>query len=155
MCSYDLYQMLGKDVADPEGIEGPPGDTPGLGLLDVSTVMTPQKTLTRVSAFHTATTQPIDAYEIHIGRTEGNDCTRPFAMLNGEPEGAVAADGRVHGSYLHGLFASDTFRKAFLAQLGVAAADQGYRMRVESTLDALADHIEAHLDVEGIFALAR
>jgi adenosylcobyric acid synthase len=149
------YQMLGKNVADPEGIEGPAGDTPGLSLLDVSTVMTPQKTLTRVSACHAGTGQEIDAYEIHIGRSEGPDRARPFAILGGEPEGAVSADGRVHGSYLHGLFASDAFRKAFLAQLGVPASDQAYRVRIESTLDALADHIDAHLDVDGIFALAR
>ncbi|HZR71728.1 cobyric acid synthase [Bradyrhizobium sp.] len=149
------YQMLGRSVDDPEGIEGPPGETPGLGLLDLSTVMTPQKTLTRVSASHVATGQTIDAYEIHIGRTEGKDCARPFAMLNGEPEGGTSSDGRVQGSYLHGLFASDGFRKAFLARLGIPAADQAYRARVESALDALADHIEAHLDVDGIFALAR
>ncbi|MDE2064613.1 MAG: cobyric acid synthase [Bradyrhizobium sp.] len=149
------YQMLGKSVADPEGIEGPPGETPGLGLLDVSTVMTPQKTLTRVSARHAGTAQAIDAYEIHIGRTEGPDRARPFAILGGETEGAVSADGHVHGSYLHGVFASDAFRKAFLAQLGIPAADQTYCAKVESALDALADHIDAHLDVEAILAFAR
>jgi adenosylcobyric acid synthase len=149
------YQMLGKSVADPEGIEGPSGETSGLGLLDVTTVLTPQKTLTRVSASHAATGQPIDAYEIHIGHTEGADCARPFAMLNGAAEGAMSPDGRIHGSYLHGLFASDAFRKAFLAQLDIQAADQGYRTSVESALDALADHLDTYLDVEGIFALAR
>jgi adenosylcobyric acid synthase len=76
-------------------------------------------------------------------------------MLNGLPEGAVSADGRVHGSYLHGVFGSDAFRKAFLAQLDIPATDERYRTKVESALDALAEHIEAHLDVEGIFALAR
>jgi adenosylcobyric acid synthase len=149
------YQMLGKVVADPDGIEGPSGETPGLGLLDVSTVMTPQKTLTRVTARHAATNEPIEAYEIHIGATEGKDRARAFAMLNGEAEGAISPDGRVQGSYLHGLFSSDGFRKAYLAQLDIPAADQKYRTRVEDTLDALADHVEAHLDVEGIFALAR
>ena len=149
------YQMLGKSVADPEGIEGPPGETPGLGLLDVSTVMTPQKTLTRVSACHAGTAQAIEAYEIHIGRTEGPDRARPFAILGGESEGAVSADGHVHGSYLHGVFASDAFRKAFLAQLGIGAADHAYHAKVESALDALADHIDAHLDVEAILAFAR
>src|SRR5579871_222420 len=149
------YQMLGKSVTDPDGIEGPPGETPGLGLLDVSTVMTPQKTLTRVTASHATTGEPIDAYEIHIGSTEGPDRARPFAMRDGAPEGAMSADGRVHGSYLHGLFTSDAFRTAFLAQLDIPASDQGYRARVEDALDALADHIEAHLDVEGILALAR
>jgi adenosylcobyric acid synthase len=121
----------------------------------VTTVMTPQKTLTRVTASHAATGQPIDGYEIHIGHTEGADCARPFAMLSGRPEGAVSSDGRVHGSYLHGMFASDTFRKAFLAQLDIPATEQRYSARVEDTLDALAEHIEAHLDVDGLFALAR
>ena len=148
------YQMLGKSVADPEGIEGPAGETPGLGLLDVTTVMTPEKSLTRVEATHAETSQPITAYEIHIGRTEGADTARPFARLAGAPDGAVSRDGRVQGSYLHGLFASDSFRSAYLARLGIAASDARYRDRVEGTLDALADHIEAHLDVEGLLALA-
>ena len=149
------YQMLGRSVADPEGIEGPAGETEGLGLLDVTTVMTGEKTLTRVSAQHVATRQPIDAFEIHIGRTDGPDRARPFAMLDGAPEGAISRDGRVYGSYLHGLFASDEFRSSFLRQLDIPVTDQQYRGRVESVLDALADHIEAHLDVDGLLALAR
>ncbi|TPQ26794.1 cobyric acid synthase CobQ [Bradyrhizobium guangdongense] len=149
------YQMLGRSVADPEGIEGAAGETDGLGLLDVATVMTEQKTLTRVTAQHVASKQPIDAYEIHIGRTEGPDRNRPFAMLDGAPEGAISRDGRISGSYLHGLFASDDFRRAFLAQLDIPVTDQRYGARVEDALDALADHIEAHLDVDGLFALAR
>ena len=149
------YQMLGRSVADPAGIEGPAGETEGLGLLDVTTVMTEQKTLTRVSAQHAASKQLLDAYEIHIGRTEGPDRGRAFALLDGAPEGAVSRDGRVCGSYLHGLFASDDFRRAFLAQLDIPVTDQRYGARVEDALDALADHIEAHLDVDGLFALAR
>lgn len=149
------YQMLGRSVADPAGIEGPAGETEGLGLLDVTTVMTEQKTLTRVSAQHAASKQPIDAYEIHIGRTEGPDRGRAFALLDGAPEGAVSRDGRISGSYLHGLFASDDFRRAFLVQLDIPVTDQRYGARVEDALDALADHIEAHLDVDGLFALAR
>jgi adenosylcobyric acid synthase len=149
------YQMLGQSVADPEGIEGPAGETPGLGLLDVTTVMTPQKSLTRVAAVHAATSQPIDAYEIHIGHTEGADCARPFARVGDTNEGAISADGRVQGSYLHGLFTSDAFRGAFLARLGISATGEPYPGKVESALDALADHIETHLDVEGLLALAR
>jgi adenosylcobyric acid synthase len=149
------YQMLGKSVADPEGIEGPAGETPGLGLLDVTTVMTPQKSLTRVAAVHAATAAPIDAYEIHIGQTEGPDCARPFARVRDAPEGALSADGRVQGSYLHGLFSSDAFRSAFLARIGISGSGEPYRAKVESALDALAGHIETHLDVEGLLALAR
>src|SRR3984893_17557085 len=149
------YQMLGRSVADPEGIEGPAGETEGLGLLDVTTVMTEQKNLTRVEAIHAETKQTIDAYEIHIGHTEGADTARPFAFVDGAAEGAVSRDGRVYGSYLHGLFASDASRGAFLARLGITPSGQRYRGKVESALDALADHIEAHLDVEGLLALAR
>jgi len=149
------YQMLGNSVVDPDGIEGAAGKTPGLGLLDVTTVMSPEKSLTRVAAVHAATKQAIDAYEIHIGRTEGSDRMRPFAFVDGAAEGAISADGRVQGSYLHGLFSSDEFRRAYLARLGVTASDDSYRGRIESTLDALAEHIEKHLDVAGILALAR
>jgi adenosylcobyric acid synthase len=149
------YQMLGQSVSDPEGIEGPAGGTPGLGLLDVTTAMSPQKSLTRIAAVHAATNQPIDAYEIHIGRSEGPDCARPFARIDGKPEGAISADGRVQGSYLHGLFASDVFRGAFLAQLEIPSSGEPYGAKVDGALNALADHIETHLDVEGLLALAR
>jgi adenosylcobyric acid synthase len=149
------YQMLGKSVTDPDGIEGAAGETPGLGLLDLTTDMTPEKSLTRVKAVHAATKQPIDAYEIHIGRTEGADRARPFALVDGTPEGAISPDGRVQGSYLHGLFTSDAFRRTYLARLGVAPANESYGARVDDALNALADHIEAHLDVDGILALAR
>jgi len=149
------YQMLGRSVADPEGIEGLAGETPGLGLLDVITVMTPQKSLTRVAAEHAATGEAISAYEIHIGATDGADRARPFARVNDVPEGAMSPDGRVSGSYLHGLFTSDQFRRAYLAQLGIAASDQRFDARVDGALDALADHIERHLDVGGLLALAR
>jgi adenosylcobyric acid synthase len=149
------YQMLGKKVADPDGIEGPAGETPGLRLLNVTTLMAAEKALTRVKAVHATTGEALEAYEIHIGRTEGEDLARPFAIVNGLPEGAVSADGLVHGTYLHGLFSSDAFRRAFLARLGITASGEHYRAGVESVLKALADHIEKHLDVDGLLALAR
>lgn len=149
------YQMLGRAVADPEGIEGPAGESPGLGLLDVTTVMTPEKRLSRVSARHAGTGLAVEGYEIHIGCTEGPDRARPFADVAGAAEGAISADGRVSGSYLHGLFAADDFRAAFLSGLGIAASGRGHEAGVEAALEALADHVEAHLDVGGLFALAR
>lgn len=147
------YQMLGQSVSDPDGIEGPPGETPGLGLLNVRTTMTGDKRLTHTRAEHTATGEPIEGYEIHIGRTEGPARARPFAQIDGMPEGATAPG--VEGSYLHGMFSGDTFRAAWLARLGVQASGVSHEATVEATLDALADHVEAHLDVAGILALAR
>ncbi|WP_444455579.1 cobyric acid synthase [Rhodobacter capsulatus] len=149
------YQMLGRSVADPEGIEGPAGTTPGLGLLDVETVMTPDKRLTRTKATHAGSGLAVEGYEIHIGRTEGADRARPFALIDGQPEGAISASGKVIGSYLHGLFGADDFRAAFLSGLGIKASGQSHAAGVEDTLEALADHIEAHLDVTGLLSLAR
>lgn len=149
------YQMLGRMVRDSGGIEGAPGETAGLGLLDVETTMTPDKRLTRTRAVHAASGLEVEGYEIHIGRTEGPDRARPFAQVEGQPEGAISACGRVTGSYLHGLFAADAFRAAFLGQIGIAASGLSHSAGVEATLDALADHVEAHLDVAGILALAR
>ena len=149
------YQMLGTTIADPAGIEGPAGTTPGLGLLDIATTMTADKHLTRTQAIHAATGLPISGYEIHIGRSDGPGRARPFAHVAGRPEGAVSADGRVQGSYLHGMFADDAFRAAWLASLGAAAGHHAHAATVEATLDALACHIETHLDVAGLLGLAR
>ncbi len=149
------FQMLGHAVRDPEGIEGAAGDMAGLGLLDVETTMTADKRLTRVRAQHVATGLDMAGYEIHIGRTAGADRARPFATVNGAPEGAISADGRITGTYLHGLFVSDSFRAQFLEGLGIASSGVIHAVLVEQTLDALADHVEAHIDVAGLFSLAR
>ncbi|WRH61458.1 MAG: cobyric acid synthase [Fuscovulum sp.] len=149
------YQMLGQVLADPDGIEGAAGAVPGLGLLDVETVLGREKRLALVDGVHVGSGAAVAGYEIHLGVTTGPDCARPFARIGGRDEGAVSADGRVAGSYLHGLFAADGFRRDWLAALGVTGADTGYEAGVEATLDALADHLEAHLDVAGILALAR
>jgi adenosylcobyric acid synthase len=149
------YQMLGRAVCDPDGIEGPAGETAGLGHLDIVTTMTPDKRLTRVSAQHVATGAQVLGYEIHIGRSDGPARARPFARVSGSDEGAVSPDGRIMGSYLHGLFREDAFRAAFLVQIGAQPSGTSYGAGVESALDALAAHIEAHLDVGAILAAAR
>ena len=149
------YQMLGRSVADPDGIEGAPGSTPGLGLLQVDTVMTGHKHLTCVKGVHVASGQPLSGYEIHMGRCSGDDLTRPFAMIDDMPEGAVSADERIVGTYLHGMFADDTFRASWLARFGVVSSGTGFDATVEATLDALADHLEASLDVDDLLSAAR
>ncbi|MHA3979506.1 cobyric acid synthase [Halovulum sp. GXIMD14794] len=148
------YQMLGRRIADPEGIEGPAGETEGLGLLDVETVMTGDKRLTRAEAHHAASGLAVSGYEIHIGRTDGPDRSRPFAFLDGAPEGAISGDGRVTGTYLHGLFSEDAFRAAWLSDLGAEPSGQSYTASVDRTLDKLAAHLEEHMDVDSLLALA-
>ena len=149
------YQMLGRSVSDPGGIEGPPGETEGLRLLDVTTEMVPEKQLTRVTGTDIASGALVQGYEIHIGRTGGPDCARPVFRIDGQPEGAQSADGRVAGAYLHGMFSGDAFRAAFLERLGAETSDIAYEPDVDRVLDRLAEHIEAHLDVDGLLAVAR
>ena len=148
------FQMLGQGVDDPDGLEGPAGHEAGLGLLQIETRMHADKTLTRVSATHCETDTQIDGYEIHIGRTTGADCARPFALINGSADGAVSPDGRIAGTYLHGMFTNDSFRAAWLARLGLNAATLSYGQTVEDTLDALAQHMETHLDVDALLNAA-
>ncbi|MGR3759914.1 cobyric acid synthase [Roseobacteraceae bacterium NS-SX3] len=147
------YQMLGKTIGDPLGVDGRPGTAEGLGLLDIHTVMAGEKRVTLTEAVTRNGNLPVSGYEIHMGRSEGPDCSRAWLTVDGRPEGAASADGRVRGSYLHGLFASDPFRAAFLQKLGHeshAAYDDG----VEETLDALAAHLERYMDLEHVLALA-
>jgi adenosylcobyric acid synthase len=148
------YQMLGQNIADPEGIEGPAAKVEGLGLLDISTVMSADKSTKLVRGIHSATGAAIEGYEIHLGHSEGRDCARPVVMIGGHPGGASTADGRVQGTYVHGLFAGDAFRKAWLANLGIASS-LAYTSQIELALDALADHLDAHLDIEAILNIAR
>jgi adenosylcobyric acid synthase len=148
------YQMLGRQIADPEGQEGTPGDMPGLGLLDVATVLGGDKQLVAAGGREIAGGAEVRGYEMHLGLTEGPGSARPMLDLGGRPDGAVSTDGRVAGCYLHGLFACDAFRHAFLARLG-GCGSAAYEARIESVLDALADHLERHLDLAALLAAAR
>ena len=147
------FQMLGRRVADPHGVEGPAGSVEGLGLLDVETVMEPKKIVRNVRAESALFDTPLEGYEIHIGRTDGPDCARPFARIDGRDDGAVSGDGRVMGTYLHGAFGADAFRRRFLAALGLEGAGGNYRAGVEAALDELAAGLESCLDIDALFAL--
>ena len=142
------YQMLGRTISDPDGIEGAPSTVAGLGLLDVSTVMKPEKRLALTAASYLPTGDAVQGYEIHIGETTGPDCSRAWLSVDGRAEGAASADGRVMGCYLHGLFGADAFRAAFLDRLGLRAGSHDYMGGVEATLDALAYHVASHLDLD-------
>src|SRR5208282_672596 len=124
------FQMLGRGIADPGGIEGPPAAVEGLGLLDVATTLSAEKRLEPVRGT-TSDGAPFAGYEMHMGVTEGPDCARPFARLaDGSPDGAVSADGRLIGTYVHGLFADDRQRAAWLARFK-GTANIAYEAMIE------------------------
>ena len=147
------FQMLGRTVADPAGREGPPGSVAGLGLIDVATVLSDDK---RLVATHGTTHDGVAfaGYEIHMGATDR--AARPFARLaDGTPDGAVSADGRVMGTYIHGLFADDRQRAAWLARLGAGASSVAYEAQVEETLDRWAAHLADCIDLDRVLRLAK
>ena len=149
------YQMLGRAIDDGAGIEGTPGKAAGLGLLDVETVLTAEKTLEPVRG-ETSDRAAFAGYEMHMGATTGADCLRPFAhRADGSPEGAVSADGLVMGTYIHGLFADDRQRAAWLTRLAAGPCAVSHDGLVEETLDRLAAHIASHVDLDRFMALAR
>ncbi len=148
------YQMLGRKIVDSMGLEGQPSTVNGLGHLDVTTYMKPEKRLANVRAEYLVNGMLLDGYEIHIGKTSGPDSARAWLAIGERQEGAQSADGRVQGCYLHGLFATDRFRAAYLARLGAAASNMEYGLEIEQTLDALAQHLEANMDLDLLLQLA-
>ena len=148
------YQMLGRHIADPDGIEGPPGSVDGLGLLDVDTVLGGDKVLVEITGHLETDGVPFRGYEMHIGRTTG--AARPLLALDGgDHDGAVDESGRIAGCYIHGLLADDRQRRHWLRRIGAASTDFDYDAGIETTLDRLAEHIEQHMDLDRLYALAR
>lgn len=149
------YQMLGKSVSDPDGIEGPAGAVEaGLGLLDVQTRLTGDKHLVAVTG-ETSDGNSFAGYEMHVGETSGPDCCRSFALIAGRAEGAVSGSGLVSGTYVHGLFADDRQRSAWLTRLGGNVSRLNYEQGVEDVLDRLAAHLKRHLDLDRLLTIAR
>ncbi|MGL4397506.1 MAG: cobyric acid synthase [Hyphomicrobium sp.] len=153
------YQMLGRTISDPNGIEGPSGEVAGLGLLDVETVLSGEKLLLEVTGTAAASSGegvPFKGYEMHIGRTDGPDCARhQITMSDGRRDGAASASGLVSGCYIHGLFADDRQRRHWLARIGASASALAYETDVERTLDELAEHLARHVDCARLLEMAR
>lgn len=151
------FQLMGMRIEDPEGADGAPGHADALGLLDMVTNMSGEKVVRLVQGATLADGDPVAGYEIHTGRSQGPALDRPFCRFeDGALDGAIAGGGRLIGTYLHGVFASDVFRARWLADLRSGRAVLlDYEEGVERALDELADNIEASLDVDLLFALAR
>jgi adenosylcobyric acid synthase len=150
------YQMLGKRISDPQGIEGSPRTVEGLGLLDIETELDADKALLSVEGVLCLSGAAFRGYEMHVGKTWGADTARPHvAFGDGRHDGATSPDGRVAGCYVHGLFASDAARSAFLSEFGVEPSGESYEAIVDDVLDRLAEHLARHVDIERLLTLAR
>jgi adenosylcobyric acid synthase len=152
------YQMLGRTVSDPHGLEGPQATVEGLGLLDVETVLEGDKVLIEIAGETQETHVPFKGYEMHVGRTTG--AARPLLRLedghgDGHDRGATSANGRIAGCYIHGLLSDDRQRRHWLDRLGAKDSTFDYEADVDTTLDLLADHLERHIDCDRLLSLAR
>ena len=148
------YQMLGRRIADPHGIEGPPGSVAGLCLLEAETVLGGDKVLVEVTGRTAAEGVPFSGYEMHVGRT--TTTARPLLDLGqGRTDGALDPSGRIAGCYIHGLLADDRQRRHWLHWIGAASSGLDYEAGIEATLDRLADHLEQHVDCARLLDLAR
>jgi adenosylcobyric acid synthase len=148
------YQMLGRSIADPHGIEGETATVAGLGLLEIDTRLAITKTLVQVQGM--ARGARFEGYEMHMGATTGEGLARPFGhRADGSAEGAVSADGLVVGSYVHGLFALAEQRAVWLARIGVDAVGPDHAVSVDTALDAIAATLERRLDLDAMLALAQ
>jgi adenosylcobyric acid synthase len=149
------FQMLGNTVADPDGIEGPAGSAEGLGLLHIDTVLSGEKVLEPCSGRTVHGEGAYEGFEMHMGRTTGEGLSRPLLLReDGGAEGAVSADGRVAGCYVHRLFDRGEARAALLAVLGVASEAIDHRIAVDAALDEIAAALETHLDIAALAKLA-
>jgi len=150
------YQMLGRVIRDPLGVEGAAGEAQGLSLLDVATSLTGEKTLSPVSGHASIFDAPFSGYEMHVGETSGADCARPALQLaEGRADGATSRDGRVAGAYAHGIFADDGLRASLLRILGAPPSALRYEESIDETLDALAAHCARHIDLDALWEMAR
>jgi adenosylcobyric acid synthase len=156
------YQMLGRMIRDPEGVESSVAEVAGLGLLPVETTFAREKATYQARArvvggpgwLGAAAGLSADGYEIHMGRSQGGTPLLEITRRNGEivEDGAFSANGRVWGCYLHGLFDNAGLRRAWLDSLGRGPAEAA---RADDSLDRLADAVEAALDMARLESIIR
>jgi adenosylcobyric acid synthase len=149
------YQMLGREICDLGGVDGPAGCAAGLNLLDIETSMGPIKTLRPVAGRLSGSNAPFAGYEMHVGVTTGAGTQRPFSVGDdGRPDGAASSNGRVCGGYIHGLFETRSAREAILAPLGAMAGEGDFSETTDAALDDIAKTLSQTLDMDALRRIA-
>ncbi len=150
------YQMLGKTIADPMGIEGEKREVRGLGLLPIHTVLNDDKRVTDVSGVSLEDGIPFQGYEIHCGKTQLEETAVPLLRLEGgEPDGALGPDGHVAGCYIHRLFDDPRQRARWLKLLHACSDGIEQSQRIEDALDQVAEELEKCLDLDAVLEIAK
>lgn len=149
------FQMLGRSISDPHGLESAGETLPGLGLLAIDTVLEQDKTLTRQTGVHLASGQAVHGYEIHHGRSRGEDTRAVLRFAGAGPAGNANPDGRIWGSYLHGIFDADLFRRWLIDSLrerrGLSPVGRVVApYDLEAAFDRLAATVRSQLDMAAI-----
>ncbi|EHH2481416.1 cobyric acid synthase [Vibrio parahaemolyticus] len=147
------YQMLGKTIDDPDGVEGEPGSSEGLGLLNVHTVLTGSKQLTKTEAVLNLNNQKakVKGYEIHVGRSQVLD-EQPLKLDNGERDGAISECGQIMGTYLHGCFDEAEALNLITEWVnGTQVKQQDFEALKEQGINRIADAIEQHMNLDFLF----
>jgi adenosylcobyric acid synthase len=149
------YQILGRTIKDPSGSDGLVNEQAGLALLNVDTIMATEKTLARKTGVSPTYGSHVEGYEIHLGQTNGPDCARPITQFDGVNDGAISESGRIEGTYLHGLFGSDSFRAAWLASLRQSRQPSlNFEATIDGALDEIAATLESSVDIDALLSLA-
>jgi adenosylcobyric acid synthase len=150
------FQMLGHAIHDPRGMEGAPGSSAGLGLLDMEATIQREKQLRNVRGRLTLDDAALVGYEIHAGISTGNALDRPCARLDTGFDGAVSADNQILGSYVHGLFDTASACNALLAWAGIQRpCTPDYDALRDQSIERLADAVETHLDIDRLLESTR
>ena len=149
--------MLGKEIIDDEGFDGKASRSKGLSLLNIKTRMGKEKNLGKKRFVSFINQKEINGYEIHLGKTSGLDCEKPFAKTGDKLDGAISRDEKIMGTYIHGLFWEDDFRESFFSKLSNRdlALNTSYQQNVNRVLEDFVEVLEQNLDVESILSLAR
>jgi len=149
------YQMLGRTIADPDGIEGRSGTVDGLGLLPVDTIIAADKRTQMAAGTFAGSDVPFAGYEIHAGVTRVDaGVSALLRMDDGAHDGATAQDGRIAGCYVHGLFDRAEARAHLIAQIGASSDGLDRRDAIDAALDGIAATLEQVLDIDALIALA-